>query len=210
MSLLPQYKSDKLDQEENLPLWSSKDEYETSNDEENLPVYPPQLPIVNGSSSSNNGMKIHNITYTYLNRNGKKEEALGILGKTKEDTIEYVKRGFSELSKIPSERIKLQILNEQSNKKNQDKYISILDEAWFQFQENPPKSIKIQIIETPKEIEKRERLEFTIGCSLISIIIFTILYLIIRNFGGGSNDENQSKNVIEHIIIETVTATLTM
>ncbi|WWC63198.1 uncharacterized protein I303_105798 [Kwoniella dejecticola CBS 10117] len=223
MSLLPQYKSDATHEnhEESVPLWAADNDYkhhDSGEDEESLPGYPPQ-PIASGSGNNSGNAsqgRVHNISYVYVKARGPNEEALGVLGRTKDDTVEIVKRGFSELAAIPSERIKLQIPSQQPGREGQ--WVSILDEAWPQFQDDPPKSLRVKVDETPEETKDRERTETAIGCVIISLVIAVVLYLIFQTVGG-SNGPSDSNNAtagggggytVTQIRTVTETATVTM
>ncbi|WRT68305.1 uncharacterized protein IL334_005281 [Kwoniella shivajii] len=141
MSLLPTYHKDMKNAEESVPLWSA-DEQEHS---DTPPAYPPRL----GGGGSASGSVIHNINYVLLNGNWKEdEEAMGILGQSKEETIDIVKRGFPVLSRYPSERIEFLFPIETQDsitKFKSTRWVKILDEVWPRVLENPPQTLKIQI-----------------------------------------------------------------
>ncbi|WWC90800.1 uncharacterized protein L201_005737 [Kwoniella dendrophila CBS 6074] len=165
MSLLPQYKSDtKFNEEESLPLWvnhDNEDDHDHKDDEESLPGYPPRHSDLYISGASGSGTKSHTITYILCKSWGREDEVLGVLGKSKEETIAITQRIFKELTSIPAERIELLVPFEQDNESGgkNTKWIKISDDAWsirFDNSDDPPKSLKIKMIPTPEEEAESE------------------------------------------------------
>nr|XP_019006788.1 uncharacterized protein I203_00381 [Kwoniella mangroviensis CBS 8507]OCF70249.1 hypothetical protein I203_00381 [Kwoniella mangroviensis CBS 8507] len=138
--------------EESLPLFDAE-----SNDHEHdeLPAYPPRI----GESS---GSTIHNVTYTFVPRwpiVGEPKDALGVLGDTKEETISIVQRAFPILSTYPPNRIEISSLVETevqngSGRRADERWCMIMDEAWSGFKTNPPKRLRVQIADGPRDEEK--------------------------------------------------------
>ncbi|WWC63195.1 uncharacterized protein I303_105795 [Kwoniella dejecticola CBS 10117] len=149
MSLLPQYKREKKGDEESLPFLHDE------NDE--LPAYPPRV----GESS---GTTTHNVTYTFVPRwpiKGSQQDALGVLGETKEDTVAIVQRGFPNLAEYPAHRIEFlsPVEIDSEGKVKGDKWAKIFDEAWPGFKTHPPARLRVQIADLPGDEERRDKRE---------------------------------------------------
>ncbi|OCF32325.1 hypothetical protein I317_02742 [Kwoniella heveanensis CBS 569] len=184
MSLLPQYrkdlKSQSDDHEESVPLWSAADQ------DEPAPAYPPRQ----GESSGGENIR-HNVTYTFIPRwpiKGTQEDALGVLGETKEETAAIVQRGLPSLAAFPIHRIEflspLPIELNSVGRPQQDRWGKILDEAWPTFKHNPPKALRVQIADLPGDAERRQARE-TRQFRLVLVAIFSplLLFLIFIGFG---------------------------
>ncbi|WWD17793.1 hypothetical protein CI109_102235 [Kwoniella shandongensis] len=161
MSLLPQYQKNlpKSDSE-SVPLFSA--EYEDNSDPS--PAYPPRL----GAEGTLGG--VHNVTYTFVPRwpvVGEQQDALGVLGRTKEETIAQVQCGFSILSDYPSNRIEFlvpvpTVADEPATgitRKPEERWGRVMDEAWSTFGTNPPSRLRIQVVDGPGDLEGRQALE---------------------------------------------------
>ncbi|WWD02416.1 hypothetical protein V865_000455 [Kwoniella europaea PYCC6329] len=155
MPLLPSYQKNPKGDEESLPLFDAD-----SNEHDELPAYPPRL----GESS---GSTTHNVTYTFVPRwpiKGEQKDALGVLGDTKEETISIVQRAFPILSTYPPNKIEISSLVEidvqnGSGRRADERWCMIMDEAWSGFRSNPPKRLRVQIADDPRDEEKRMRRE---------------------------------------------------
>ncbi|WVF67021.1 hypothetical protein IAT40_001764 [Kwoniella sp. CBS 6097] len=184
MSLLPQYrkdvKSSSDDHEESVPLWSAAD------DDEPAPAYPPRL----GESLGGENIR-HNVTYTFMPRwpiKGTQEDALGVLGETKEETVSIVQRGLPSLAAYPAHRIEflspLPVEVNSNGTPQFDRWGKILDEAWPTFKHNPPKALRVQIADLPGDAERRQRREKRhLALTLTAIFSPVLCILIFIGFG---------------------------
>ncbi|KAK8866010.1 hypothetical protein IAR55_001161 [Kwoniella newhampshirensis] len=192
MSLLPQYRKDMTDSE-SVPLFMDEhDEHDPS------PAYPPRL----GADGPSDGS--HNVTYTFVPRwpvLGEQQDALGVLGRTKEETISRVQRGFPQLADYPPNRIEFLVPvpplagaedttftnnNTLNNNNNNDRWGRVMDEAWPGFQASPPTRLRVQVVDGPGDLEGRKAIERrkALRNNLIVIAcIFSPIWLI----GGGSS-----------------------
>ncbi|WWC90801.1 uncharacterized protein L201_005738 [Kwoniella dendrophila CBS 6074] len=152
-SLLPQYRKDTKGDEESLPLFSADLE---NDDLDSLPAYPPRV-----GESSTTSATIHNVTYTFIPRwplKGSFQDALGVLGGTKEETISIVQRGFPLLAEYPPSRIEFlsPVEMDSEGKVINDRWGKILDEAWPGFKHNPPTRLRVQVADLPGDEERNE------------------------------------------------------
>ncbi|WVW85728.1 hypothetical protein I302_107766 [Kwoniella bestiolae CBS 10118] len=156
MPLLPSYQKHSKSDEESLPLFDAEDQ--SHNDE--LPAYPPRV-----GESSGTGTITHNVTYTFVPRwpiRGDQQDALGVLGETKEETIAIVQRGFPLLATYPPHRIEflspVEMLDAHG-RPQPDRWGKIMDEAWVGFRSNPPQRLRVQVADAPGDEERRKKRE---------------------------------------------------
>ncbi|WRT68304.1 uncharacterized protein IL334_005280 [Kwoniella shivajii] len=170
MSLLPQYRKDVKNDEESVPLFSS--------DDDSLPAYPPRV----GESS---GTTTHNVTYTFVPRwpiKGSQQDALGVLGESKEETIAIVQRGFNTLAEYSPDRIEFlsPVEVDSEGKVRDDRWGKVLDEAWPGFKSNPPRRLRVQIADGPGDEQRRNNREKKIVAAVVTgifspFVLFGIL-----------------------------------
>ncbi|WWC71657.1 uncharacterized protein I206_105615 [Kwoniella pini CBS 10737] len=193
MPLLPTYQRKEPNEEESVSLWSSVVENTHQDEEENSPpAYPPKFDQSKSKSQANGNLNDDNndrreITYFLHNNWNDDYEAIGLLGKTKQETIEIVKRGFPSLAKYPSNRIEFYKLIEK-------RWVRIFDEVWqqtmypsllpvvvggqIQNEISLPKCLKIKIGDKVLDVKEEENRKTSI-CFVISIIIVMFIVLIL-------------------------------
>ncbi|KAK4683584.1 hypothetical protein P7C73_g6654, partial [Tremellales sp. Uapishka_1] len=144
MSILPQYRKFE-DAEDDVPLLESS---EGALPEVTVPTsYPPRA----GPSSAR---KSH-VRYIYeprYPRLGDREEVLSVLGSGRPETVEIVQRTFPLLAGFEAERISFMTYGEANRN-----FIRISDEAWSTFDEDPPKTLYIQVADNPGDAEARRQ-----------------------------------------------------
>ncbi|KAI9636169.1 uncharacterized protein MKK02DRAFT_33424 [Dioszegia hungarica] len=102
------------------------------------------------------------VTYTLEPRwpiKGVRQDVLGVLGATKEETIAIVQEIFPHLSACPPHRVEFlsRVSSSGSAKVTNDRWASIMDEAWASFGKTPPSHLKVQIQDGPGEEAARNR-----------------------------------------------------
>ncbi|WVR03018.1 hypothetical protein IAU60_000007 [Kwoniella sp. DSM 27419] len=169
---LPSYRKDHKDSEEAVPLWSA----DANRDEEaHPPAYPPRHDV--GSSSGN---VRHNVTYTFIPRwpiTGSQQDALGVLGETKEETVEIVQRGLPVLAEYSPDRIEFlsPVELDAEGRVKDGRWGKILDETWPTFKHNPPTRLRIQVADLPGDEQRRERRNNWI-CVGVTLLIVSPLF----------------------------------
>ncbi|WWC63197.1 uncharacterized protein I303_105797 [Kwoniella dejecticola CBS 10117] len=194
MSILPSYQKHQISAEEATPLWSAAEHEERDDGSSLPPAYPPKNDPIVGSS----GNEQREITYILHNNWGDNEEALGLLGRTKDETIEIVKRGFPSLAKYPSNRIEFyKWLDYKDPRTGWDKsrWVRIFDEVWQQTMYPPtsavgnageegqgeevklPKELKIKIGEKVHDNAGEKERMFICFC-ITAVCILCIIFIL--------------------------------
>ncbi|WVF71899.1 hypothetical protein IAT40_006709 [Kwoniella sp. CBS 6097] len=170
MSLLPQYRRDmkpksdidEQEESESLPLWFDAHRDDNLDDlDEPAPACPPRF-----SAELEEGSKCEqrNVTYTFVPRRSieaEQEDILGVLGKTKKDTIANVQKGLPALAGFPASRIEFysQFTGEVdwADDPRTTGWCKVMDEAWPRFKQNSPRAPRVQIADLPGDAKRRKK-----------------------------------------------------
>ncbi|ORY28202.1 hypothetical protein BCR39DRAFT_505998 [Naematelia encephala] len=130
-------------------------------DDERYPETAPSYPPTSRHIFTMGDGGPSNVIYTFVPRyplKGEPQDALGVLGRDKHNTVLIVQRGFPTLAEYPPERIEFlaPVEVDSNGRVVDDRWGTVMEEAWSRFDRDPPSRLRVQVVDLPGDAEDRE------------------------------------------------------